>query len=1023
MRRRWLAGFVLVAALWFSHPPLARASGGDFAIGDNAEKEACRTVTRFDAPKGGGAADIYCGAWDNPSGRVILYPSEASAQAALANVCAGAPTPLENQQFEGLTQIACARGEQTGPTRYALVARRGGRVVIGEVYPADWTPLLDAARVLTGIAPEAAVAAGFGGSTPGLREIQAVFPDGPPGQAAEANYELVLRRAYEYNTIWSFDAAEHDFEALLAAHNKIVPDDTSGEAEIFADIALNMSNAGRFAEADDAFAKADGLIRQPHDALLASKILNYRALDRLNHRDYVGGLALTLRANQARTEVESGGRSSSGTKISAGDVGRVERGQTGANGDRTLLVALVQSSSADRINILNAQGDYIAAIATRSLGRSGEEPFLAAAAGELDKVINPPGWLVEDIADEQANSRFVAGDFAGSAAAAQAGLALIKTTEPGSRAEAHLWFSLEQAQAALGRTDDALASGRKAVAIFDQQTEQPGMSADIAAPHLALLETLWRQSNDPKMAEEFFLVMSLVWDSSAARTSAQLAARMALGKSGGQARAFQDAERAYRAALARQQLLSQTTNPPADKLAAAEIAARAATKRLAAAETLLRANAPSYLELLNPQASAADLQGVLSAGEAYLRIVMGARGGYGVLVSASGVRPYRIALKGPEAEGLADRIRRTTRLRGKALPDFDLDASLGLYNAVIGPVADRLAEVKDLDVDVSGPLASVPFAALLEQAPDTARLANIKQDQDYSGLSWLGRRVAVSNALGPAALIRLRKAASPAVAAPKAVLYGDYAPDPHAVAVRLAAEKGLSDKCQADVEHALTLLGPLPETADEVQSVAAVFTGARTVVGPAFTDTDVLTNRDTENADIIMLATHGVLGLTSCIPEPALLTSLGEKGNGLIEASQLLDHGLRAQLVVLSACDTAAGGRLDEASGGLGDGGDALSGLARGFIYAGASNVLVTQWKVDAATSSAQVVAFLGLANQPGARLGPALAAAQRTLFDQAETAHPFYWAAFIVVGDGERQLNGGSTSRADIAGPQLAVR
>jgi CHAT domain-containing protein len=207
------------------------------------------------------------------------------------------------------------------------------------------------------------------------------------------------------------------------------------------------------------------------------------------------------------------------------------------------------------------------------------------------------------------------------------------------------------------------------------------------------------------------------------------------------------------------------------------------------------------------------------------------------------------------------------------------------------------------------------------------------------------------------------------------------------------------------VQHALNLLGPLPETTQEVTSVAANFPGADVITGQDFTDTDFLSNPKTGEADFIMVATHGVLGLSSCVPEPGLLTSLGPKGSGMIEASALLDRGLKAQLVVLSACDTAAGGALDEASGGLGDGGDALSGLARGFIYAGARNVLVTEWKVDAASSSTEMVAFVGAAKQPGTDLGQALATAQRQLFSQAETGHPFYWAAFIVVGDGSRSL------------------
>jgi CHAT domain-containing protein len=564
---------------------------------------------------------------------------------------------------------------------------------------------------------------------------------------------------------------------------------------------------------------------------------------------------------------------------------------------------------------------------------------------------------------------------------------------------------LEQAQAALGRVDDALASGRRGMAIFGRQTEQPGLPADIAAPHLALLEAQWRATSDAKLADEYFQALSLVWDSSAAHTSALLAARMALGKNGAQAREFQDAGRAYRGALARQQLLAQSASPSADKLAAADTATKTTARRLADAEAALRAHAPSYLELLNPQASSADLAALMSDQEAYLRVVLGTKGGFAVLVTKAGVRPYRVALSQAQADTLAEKIRKTTRLRGRRLPDFDLDASAALYQAIIAPVTGDLANARDLDLDVSGALASVPFAALVEQAPNADQLANIQANQDYSGVAWLGRRLAISNVLGPAALIRIRKSAPPPTTPSKAVLYGEFVPDPRGVAARLAQAKGLSDRCQAEVQHALELLGPLPETTGEVRSVAVSLPNARVELAHRFTDTDVLTNPGTGDADIVMLATHGVLGLSSCLPEPALLTSLGDQGQGLIEASQLLDRGLKAQLVVLSACDTAAGGRLDETSGGLGDGGDALSGLARGFVYAGAANVLVTEWKVDAAASSEQMTAFMRDASGPGTKLGRALAAAQAHLFNQPETAHPFYWAAFILVGDGERRL------------------
>jgi CHAT domain-containing protein len=1007
MTHRMWALIGAVAALVAAGPKTAMAAGhGDFALGPNSGSEACRAMERFDAPKGGAAADIYCGAWERPSGRLTLYPSEAAAQAALAAVCQGVSTQLQSADFTSLTQIACARTDSSGPTRYAMVARRAQGLLIGDVYPSDWTPLVNAARVLGGAAAPSAVTSEHGGETPGLREIQAVYPAGPPGQAAAANYELLLRRAYEYNSIWNFDTSERDFEELLRAHRQMDPDDTAGEAEIFAEIGLNMSNARRFDEATDAFNQADALLQLPRDGLLASKVLNYRALDQLNRRNYAGAMQTALRANQARADIARGATGAAGQSISAGDVGRVERGNDSPGAQRGLLVSLSDAPTTDRATILTAQGYYIAAIAARSLGRSDEGTLLNSAAAELEQVASPPGWLLGAITNEQADSRLAARDYAGAESAARGGLAQIRTTAPSSRGEAHLWLTLEGAQAGQGRAEDALASGRQAIAIFSRQTESPGMPADIAAPHLSLLEQEWRRTGNEQLAAEYFQTMTLVWDSAAARTTAQLAARMVLGQSGASARAYQDGERAYRAALARQQQLAQASNVAPEQMAAADAAVKDASTKLAAAEESLRSKAPAYLELLNPQASADDLRAVLADHEAYLRIVVGARSAFGVLVDKQGVHPFPVSLTGVQLDALADKIRRSTRLHGRLLPDFDMAASGALYAALLGPVADRLADVQNLDVDVSGSLASIPFAALVATAPDQKQLDRIHQNQDYTGVDWLARRLSVSNTLGPASFIRLRRAAAAPSGALRATIYGDFHPDAALVAERLAKARGLSEGCRAQVAHGLGLMGALPETADEAKSVAAKFPGARVVLGDAFTDTDFLTSPDTADADMIMLATHGALAISSCFPEPALLTSVGPTGEGLIEASQLLDRQLKAQLVVLSACDTAAGGRLDEAITGLGDGGDALSGLARGFIYAGARNVLATQWKVDAAASSAEMTAFLGAADQPGVNLGQALTTAQRQLFAQTETAHPFYWAAFVLVGDGGRQLS-----------------
>ena len=976
---------------------------GDFQLGQNAEKQPCRAVARFDAPKGARAADIYCGAWESPSGRVTVYPDEASAQPALRGLCPGPAVELQDAQFSELRQVACDRGDKTDVRHYALVARRGAEVVIGQVYPSDWAPLINAAGVLTGAVKPAAASTG-GGGAPGLREIEAVYPAGPPGQSAAVNFELLRRRAYEYNMVWEFGASLRDFEELLRAQAAVAPDDKAGRAEILAEIGLNMSSARRFDDATATLDQAAALARDAGDDLMLTKITNYRAMNQLNQRRFGSALALALSANQARAALARGAGGGQNS-ISTGDVGLVER-RSSSFSQRSLLISFSQSQPADKATILTAQGDFIAGVAARSLGHADAADYLRAASDMLQQIAAPPAWLVGSIANERANLAISTGAYAEAVAAAQTGLATIRTVAPGTRSEAHLWLTLEAAQAAMGQTDAALVSGRTALGIYAQQTESPGLPADVAAGHLALLDAAFRRTGDAHYASEYFQALALVWDGAAARTTAQLAARLVLRDAGDQARAYQDAERAYRAAYARREILAGDPNAPLDQIAKADADVRAAATALGSSEEALRSRAPAYLELLSPAASADDLETVLTPNEAYLRIVTGSQASYAALVDRSGVHPFRIDLTETQVAALTDRLRRTTRLKGRALPDYDLEAAHNLYAALLGPVQDRLASTTRLFVDVSGALASIPFSALVATPATQTQLDKIQSDQDYSGVDWVARHYAVANALGPASFVRLRKLATVSPH-PSAAVFGDYVPDPSAVAARLAASRNLSDGCRAEVQHALALMGPLPDTADEARTIASTFPDAAVSLGADFTDANFMHDAKTAQASVIVLATHGVLGLSPCFPEPALLTSLGSTGDGLLEASQLLDRELKAQLVVLSACDTAAGGKLDEAHTGLADGGDALSGLARAFIYAGARNVMATEWKVDSAASKAELAAFLKAANQPGASVLDAFAASQKSLYDQAETGHPFYWAAFILVGDGGDSLAG----------------
>ena len=110
-----------------------------------------------------------------------------------------------------------------------------------------------------------------------------------------------------------------------------------------------------------------------------------------------------------------------------------------------------------------------------------------------------------------------------------------------------------------------------------------------------------------------------------------------------------------------------------------------------------------------------------------------------------------------------------------------------------------------------------------------------------------------------------------------------------------------------------------------------------------------------------------------------------------------------ADLVVLSACDTGGGNSVSARTGVAGSGA-ALDGLARAFIYAGARNLIVTHWQIP--ETSNQLI-MTKLFKPDSGDQAEALRRAQLTLMDEKAYSHPFYWAAFSLVGDGARPFPG----------------
>jgi CHAT domain-containing protein len=200
-------------------------------------------------------------------------------------------------------------------------------------------------------------------------------------------------------------------------------------------------------------------------------------------------------------------------------------------------------------------------------------------------------------------------------------------------------------------------------------------------------------------------------------------------------------------------------------------------------------------------------------------------------------------------------------------------------------------------------------------------------------------------------------------------------------------------------------LPPLPETADELRAVGKILgAGSEDIkLGEAATVTDVKHER-LNDYRVVYFATHALVAgevekFAKVKAEPALVLSIpatpSEEDNGLLTASDVAMLKLKADFVVLSACNTAAGDK---------PGAEALSGLARAFFYAGAKSLVVSHWEVD---SEATVALMNGLFS--ALKANPRLSHAEAlrlsmlgmiTNSSKPEWAQPEFWAPFVVVGE-----------------------
>ena len=186
-------------------------------------------------------------------------------------------------------------------------------------------------------------------------------------------------------------------------------------------------------------------------------------------------------------------------------------------------------------------------------------------------------------------------------------------------------------------------------------------------------------------------------------------------------------------------------------------------------------------------------------------------------------------------------------------------------------------------------------------------------------------------------------------------------------------------------------LGPLPDAEKEVNTLGQLYgRGSKVLIGPQAQEATM--KAEAARYKVLHFATHAILDDRNPLYSHILLSRADNDVNedGLLEAWEIMKLDLNAQLVVLSACETARG-RIAA--------GEGIIGMSWALFVAGSPSAVVSQWKVDSARSSELMIEFHRNLLRGKMTKSEALRQAALKIF-RGPYNHPAYWAGFILIGE-----------------------
>ncbi len=427
----------------------------------------------------------------------------------------------------------------------------------------------------------------------------------------------------------------------------------------------------------------------------------------------------------------------------------------------------------------------------------------------------------------------------------------------------------------------------------------------------------------------------------------------------------------------------------------------------------IRLKSPRYAALTQPQPlTASEIQrDLLQADTVLLEYALGGKRSFLWVVTSTSLKNYEL----PGRAELENDVRRVVGLLNDGKRWASDETIAAEFTQVASPLSRKLLppsvlsqlKGKRLVIVSDGALQYLPFGSL--PLPPESNSKNGKQNTDSVPLAVKFETVNLPSA---SVLDVQRRDISDRKPPTKTIaIFADPVfseTDERLPAVR-AEQPKINGPAKPDLnrillERAFNFIGKpgeslsiprLPFTRKEAEEIFASALSRDSLKALDFNaDREKLLNADLTKYGIVHFATHGILHSEHPELSGIVLSLVNEKGepvNGFLRLNEIYNMKLNADLVVLSACQTALGKEVR---------GEGLIGLTRGFMYAGTPRVVASLWKVDDVATAELMKIFYQKMLKEKMRPAAALREAKIAMMQQKRWAEPYYWAAFELQGD-----------------------